>query len=437
MEYDFKTIYKTFDISYFTKDKNLISDNFVDSQKLKDYESIEKSTDKLIVILIKKFKLRLSFRKNGNFSKQIIISDDYRFEPDVLPHEDTIKIAIVKDDFDKWGNLANYDYIFTFKDHVKELKEYEWVFPIEDNSVFGQIKFILNDLYKRKLNKFYYFLSEVSFQEVFPKTNNYFKVFNSNYFDDQWYRDNYDIADNTDSVIHYLLIGCRKGYDPGPNFSSEEYYECNKDVKLKDVNPLVHYEVYGRKQNRLISIKDKNVHDYDLILNSPYFDRDWYVSTYDIGEDVDPVEHYLKIGFIKRYNPGPDFNTREYFDCNRDVKNVLENPLVHYETFGRAEKRTIKFSDEQHQEDHDIILNSQYFDGDWYKSNYDLDGLDDPVNHYLNIGYTKGNDPGPDFSTDEYFECNQDVKRHGMNPLVHYERYGRNENRKISFRENS
>ena len=56
MEYDFKTVYKTFDVSYFTKDKNLLINNLVDLNELKNYESIEKSTDQLILILIKKFK---------------------------------------------------------------------------------------------------------------------------------------------------------------------------------------------------------------------------------------------------------------------------------------------------------------------------------------------------------------------------------------------
>ena len=434
MEYDFKTIQKTFDVSYFSKDKNLLTNYFVDSEKLKDYESIESSTNQLIIILIKKFKLRASVRKSNILSNKIFISDDYSFEPNVL-NEDSIKVAIVNDNLYKWEYLNDYDYIFTSKEYVKELNMYDAVFPIEDNPIFHQVKFILNDLYKRKLNKFYYFIKEIRFQKVFPNINDYFKVLNSDYFDDQWYGDMYNLENNTDSVIHYLFIGGEKGYDPSPNFSTDEYYECNKDVQLKEVNPLIHYETYGKKHNRFISVLEKRKFDYDLILNSPYFDRDWYVSTYDIGGDVDPIDHYLDVGYIKRYNPGPDFSTQEYFDCNRDVKKILINPLVHYETFGREEKREIHFSDERHQKDYDLILNSPYFDKEWYENTYDLTGFDDSVYHYLNIGYAKGYDPGPNFSTNDYYEQNNDVKEHGMNPLIHYERYGRNENRFISVLE--
>ena len=76
---------------------------------------------------------------------------------------------------------------------------------------------------------------------VFPKRKYYFKILNSEYFDEDWYRQTYDLKDNTDSVTHFLLIGHDKGNDPGPNFSTHEYYECNKDVELIGMNPLVHY----------------------------------------------------------------------------------------------------------------------------------------------------------------------------------------------------
>ena len=433
MEYNFKDIYRSLNVSFFSKDKELLIKNMVNSEELEYYESIEKSAKDVVMILIRKFKLRITFRKNFNFSKQILISDDYAFEPNIL-NDESIKIAIVKDNFDKWVNLKDYDYIFTFKDHVKDLKEYGIVFPIENKSVFSQIKFILNDLYKRKSNKFYFFLKRIHFDRVFPKTNDYFKVLNSDYFDDQWYRDTYNLEDNTDSVIHFLLVGSKKGCNPGPNFDTNEYYECNMDVKVKGINPLVHYEAYGKKENRFISIVEKNKRDYQVILNSSYFDKEWYENTYDLSEDIDPVDHYLHEGYIKRYNPGPNFSTQEYFDCNRDIKRVLVNPLVHYELSGRKENRTIYFSDERHQKDYDEILNSSYFDKDWYESTYDDVGENiDPVYHYLNIGYVKGYNPGPNFSTDEYLACNEDVKEHGMNPLVHYERYGRKENRKISL----
>ena len=437
MEYDYKKIYKTFNISFFSKNIEFSGDYFVDSHELQDYEEIEKLTENLIIVFIEKFKFRISFRKNANFSNEILICDHYDFDPNRLKHEDSlIKIAIVKDNFDKWTNLSDYDYIFTLKEQLSELKQYGNVFSIEDKPVFNQIKFILNDLYKRKESDFYHFVKEINFENVFPKINDYFKVLNSELFDDEWYHDTYNLEKNTDSVIHFLLIGYAKGYNPGPNFNTEDYYKCNIDVMLKDINPLIHYEKYGKKENRIFSIEEKNKRDYDAILNSPYFDKEWYESTYGIGEDTDSVDHYLHIGFIKRYNPSRDFSTQEYFESNMDVKEIQENPLVHYEVYGRNENRKLCFSDEQHKIDYDTISNSPYFDREWYLDHYDdLNGYEDPVYHYLHVGYTIGYDPGPDFSTDEYHACNLDVQKHGMNPLLHYERYGRREQRKLSFKD--
>ena len=49
VEYNFKDIYKTFDISYLSKNNDLVGEQFADSQYLKDYESIEQIKDNLII----------------------------------------------------------------------------------------------------------------------------------------------------------------------------------------------------------------------------------------------------------------------------------------------------------------------------------------------------------------------------------------------------
>lgn len=433
VEYNFKDIYKTFDISYFSKNKNLLLE-FADSKNLKDYETIEKSAKNLMIILIRRFKLRISFKKSRNFSREIIISDDYEFDPNILRFtDDLIKIAIVKDDYDKWSSskLSNYDYIFTLdKDKIEKNKN---IFVLKGETTFEHIKFIFNELYRRKLDKFYHFLRNSGFQMVFPKRKYYFKILNSEYFDEDWYRQTYDLKDNTDSVTHFLLIGHDKGNDPGPNFSTHEYYECNKDVELTGMNPLVHYEVYGRKENRIIHLSDIDERNYNVLSNSSYFDKKWYEDTYDI-HDEDSVSHYLNTGFTKWYNPGPDFNTFEYYECNKDVKDTRMNPLLHYELYGRGEKRTIEFSQETHDLYYSKILDSPFFDSEWYTKNYEI-GDADPVYHYLNIGFALGYNPCPEFSTREYYDCNPDVEYYGMNPLLHYELHGREEERYLQISE--
>ena len=83
--------------------------------------------------------------------------------------------------------------------------------------------------------------------------------------------------------------------------------------------------------------------------------------------------------------------------------------------------------------DVDTIRNSELFSGKWYGAEYPdvkLIGMDS-AEHYLWIGAAMGRDPGPDFSTTGYLESYPDVAAGGMNPLVHFERYGREEQRPV------
>ncbi|WP_294389715.1 sulfotransferase family protein [uncultured Sphingomonas sp.] len=54
--------------------------------------------------------------------------------------------------------------------------------------------------------------------------------------------------------------------------------------------------------------------DADLIRSSNLFDTDWYLARYPEARDsgMDPVDHYVRIGAPKGYNPGPLFDTLHY-----------------------------------------------------------------------------------------------------------------------------
>ncbi|WP_193141417.1 hypothetical protein [Meridianimarinicoccus sp. MJW13] len=49
--------------------------------------------------------------------------------------------------------------------------------------------------------------------------------------------------------------------------------------------------------------------------------------------------------------------------------------------------------------------------------------------HYLTTGWQDGLDPSPSFSTRFYLDVNEDVRENGINPFLHYLRYGRAEGR--------
>lgn len=70
----------------------------------------------------------------------------------------------------------------------------------------------------------------------------------SELFDSHWYSEKYNIIRNP--AKHYLFNGYKQGCEPSKAFSGHEYHLCNPDTKI--MNPLLHYEVYGRDENRIL-----------------------------------------------------------------------------------------------------------------------------------------------------------------------------------------
>lgn len=79
----------------------------------------------------------------------------------------------------------------------------------------------------------------------------------------------------------------------------------------------------------------------DRLQQSGWFDPDWYLQTYpDVrAAQVDPVQHYLSVGWRENRNPGPRFNTAFYLRSNPDVRKEGANPLVHFLEHGSREGR--------------------------------------------------------------------------------------------------
>lgn len=73
------------------------------------------------------------------------------------------------------------------------------------------------------------------------------------------------------------------------------------------------------------------------------------------------------------------------------------------------------------------ILNLDLFNEEFYKNHYSSYYSGDGLEHYLFYGYKKGFAPSLDFNSFRYLEEYPDVKKSGLNPLVHYALYGINE----------
>lgn len=78
----------------------------------------------------------------------------------------------------------------------------------------------------------------------------------------------------------------------------------------------------------------------------------------------------------------------------------------------------------------ELIRKSKYFDKKYYLlENPTLKG--DPCSHYYYYGWKEGKSPSFEFSNNFYLKNYKDVEDAGINPLLHYLKFGKSENRLI------
>ena len=182
----------------------------------------------------------------------------------------------------------------------------------------------------------------------------------------------------------------------------------------------------NNKDNQRIVVEDS---DYELIKKSLYFDAKWYLKKYkDVDQKgIDPVEHYLTVGWREFRRPGPSFSTLLYLNRYADVSKAGINPLVHYERIGKVEKRLSSYKGLYNtiSKEIGIIEKSKLFDSVWYQNKYLKDDVscEKPSVHYFCIGCYWGYDPSAAFSSKLYKTEFPDLKN--VPYLLHYETYSK------------
>ena len=169
---------------------------------------------------------------------------------------------------------------------------------------------------------------------------------NSGLFDPKWYADTYlkNASDPISPLDHFVTLGARMGFSPGPAFDVPYYLSRNLDIAAApQLNPVAHYAQFGRLENRRSATVDFH-RLYRLLAASGYFNFQWYSSRYlrSANPAIDPLEHYLNTGADTLYFPSPLFDSEFYLNAHPDIKLSRFNPLVHYVDHGAAEGRAIR-----------------------------------------------------------------------------------------------
>jgi hypothetical protein len=94
----------------------------------------------------------------------------------------------------------------------------------------------------------------------------------SKLFDTRFYYDRYIANDRTAGfpVRHYLNEGWKLGNNPGKQFDGNAYLQNYEDVKNANVNPLLHYILHGKRENRNI-VNNMVLRIGDFICEGKYF----------------------------------------------------------------------------------------------------------------------------------------------------------------------
>ena len=232
-------------------------------------------------------------------------------------------------------------------------------------------------------------------------------------------------AAGVDPWRHFAEKGLSEGRDNGLNpdgkaFFKEGYLAMYPDVAKSGMDPWHHYVLKGKQEGR-----DNGLHP-----DEKTFSAEGYLKMYpDVAKrGLDPWHHYVLVGKKEgRENGRSDVDPEFYLSVYTDVKNRGIDPVYHYINFGKKEGRFPNCKAlESNNEDLQLIKKSEYFDGAWYLHEYSDSYQDPAVDYFIKF---KSRNPSVNFITKDYLRIHDDVRRAGMNPLVHFERFGKIQNR--------
>ena len=172
---------------------------------------------------------------------------------------------------------------------------------------------------------------------------------NSEFFDGRYYGEQvrgFEGKAPKDLVAHYESIGWRFGLDPHPLFSTNGYLAENSDVWKAGVNPLDHYERWGRAEQRtVVSVADYDGRHYSrkVIRRVELLDLTHYraqVPSERFSDVLSALDHYLETGWRIGLDPNPTFSTAGYLHDNSDVVFGESDPLTHFVHHGFLEGRS-------------------------------------------------------------------------------------------------
>lgn len=242
-------------------------------------------------------------------------------------------------------------------------------------------------------------------------------------FDQGWYRHHSPdvIESGTDLLLHYVRHGDREGREPLPLFDPVYYRVHASPVCPKIIPSVLHYAWLGR---------------YAGVPTSAWFDTDFYqLTSPDVVESgVDPLQHFLQAGWREGRPPVRHFDRDAFIAAN--PRFAATKPSVDVESYAALdtlvrvlppENPLLAALNEWHLNwtlKH--VADSGLFDGKWYRTLYAdvADAGVDPLLHYVRFGDREGRSPQKLFDPVYYRKHARPRCPAFMNTLLHYAWFG-------------
>ena len=191
------------------------------------------------------------------------------------------------------------------------------------------------------------------------------------FFDAEYYlASNSDVvAAGIDPMEHYRTYGWRELRAPTRWFDPVAYLRRHPELQDSNIDPFAHFITHNDPENAMRTFEaagaptekgamgqlmagrssltgQPDVYQLatpskaDVETTAPFFDTAYYLANNpDIARSlVDPLLHFLTIGWIEGRDPSPDFSVRYYLMRNKDVCKARLNPFVHYCKHGSKER---------------------------------------------------------------------------------------------------
>jgi glycosyltransferase involved in cell wall biosynthesis len=164
-----------------------------------------------------------------------------------------------------------------------------------------------------------------------------------------------------------------------------------------------------------------------LLFTSALFDEPAYRTAAQLPPAVDAGDHYLKTGWRQGLEPGPRFEGTFLYPFF-NAAGWAGPPLITYLVLQSA-GCPVYATRQQAEHDAQHLRTSGLFDAVGYAARARVGALD-PALHYLIVGESMGYAPSGRFDPQYYGDRYPDIKKAGVNRLVHYLLYGRFEGRR-------